>query len=153
MRASVFYWRVCNEFRWRLGRVLQIRTQTCKCGNQGRTWLHIGNEQGCSFKTLVYLIYFNAITAEVRFTGSLWVSGTNAGKGCDNTYGWCGSKKLFYDNFTWSQNEPSLPFEERCVALNLAQASGQGGFVDSQCSQVLGFVCEVISLCSWIFLQ
>jgi hypothetical protein len=74
------------------------------------------------------------------------MSGTNVGKGCDNIYGWCGSKKLFYDNFTWNQNEPSLPIEERCVAVDLVYATGAGGFMDSQCSQTRSFICEVFAL-------
>jgi hypothetical protein len=94
-------------------------------------------------KSLMHNLSF--FLAEFRGTGTLWVSGTNAGKGCDNTYGWCGSKKLFYDNFTWNQNEPSLPYDERCVAINWVHTTGAGGLVDSKCSQTRNFICEVFA--------
>jgi hypothetical protein len=85
------------------------------------------------------------LTAEVKETKSYWTSGTNMGYGCEFTYGWCASKKLF-TNVTWANGEPNGFLAERCEELYMSPDRFQLGVLnDIPCSVERNFICEVIN--------
>ncbi|XP_059482049.1 macrophage mannose receptor 1-like [Neocloeon triangulifer] len=77
------------------------------------------------------------------YKNSYWTSASNDGFGCEFTYGFCGSNKLLYQNFSnfWP-NEPSHPLFERCLEMKLDGNPESIRFGDLSCTEGRYFICE-----------
>lgn len=75
---------------------------------------------------------------------SFWTSGTNAGVGCDDTWGWCSTKTLFQNPFKmWMSGAPFAPRTKRCAQMNMNADPTKVVFEDYPCGSTRYFVCEV----------
>lgn len=76
-----------------------------------------------------------------------WTSGSNAGAGCEETWGWCNSKALFKTPFTmWKVGAPGAPRRQRCAQLHLQPNISLVGLEDVTCTTEQFFICKVFAL-------
>jgi hypothetical protein len=73
-----------------------------------------------------------------------WTSGSNAGVGCEEMWGWCNSKTLFKTPFTmWKPGAPGAPRRQRCAQLHLQPNVSMVGLEDVTCASEQFFICKV----------
>ncbi|XP_065346631.1 macrophage mannose receptor 1-like [Cloeon dipterum] len=95
-----------------------------------------------SFEDISCLTAMNKVL--LKDTSSFyWTSGTSNGFGCEFTYGFCGSMKLLYQNFSnWWPGMPDLLILERCLEMRMALDPTQVIINDLTCTSPRYFICE-----------
>jgi hypothetical protein len=78
------------------------------------------------------------LTATVEMTeqdNKYWTSGSNAGVGCEETWGWCNTNTLFKTPFTmWKAGAPAAPRRQNCAQLHLQTNVALVGLEDVACT-------------------
>jgi hypothetical protein len=97
--------------------------------------------------TTNYIKIPNCIVEMTAKDNKYWTSGSNAGVGCEEKWGWCNSKTLFKTPFTtWKAGAPSAPRRQRCAQLHLQPNVSMVGLEDVTCANEQFFICKVIFL-------
>jgi hypothetical protein len=78
-----------------------------------------------------------------------WTSGTSEGIGCEKTWGWCPSGKVFNYSVPWNGGIANMPGIEKCATVQTRSMI----FNDRKCSERKTVICEVIPYLGLIYQQ
>lgn len=89
------------------------------------------------------LCFYFLPKVETESSGEYWTFGSNEGRGCESSHGWCPSQEPLNSSF-WKLNNPTNIFTKRCITVTISKAVVTSyGFEDEICTRLLPYICEV----------